>query len=222
MSVYRLPTGKVVWCTGQQELAASKRAMKDCRYTAMGVGLITLRTEPGCRKFQARLVGYALLILCAANDAFAQSDTPASTDAAFTAFIAGSYEGAATGAGVLMLLPDGGFTKQGYFFLADGRGLRPHGVTFILPRGISEGRHELTSPSPLNIGTVPSVRVDRDTGAAIVAADRNTSGFLELTAFPTDESKLAGSDVTGRFEFVTEDAEGRKIDVTGTFSFKAK
>jgi hypothetical protein len=163
-----------------------------------------------------------LLILCAANEAFAQSDTPASTDAGFTAVIAGSYDGAATGAGVLMLLPEGGFTKQGYFFLADGRGLRPHGVTFILPRGISEGRHELTSPSPLSIGTVPSVRDDRDTGTATIAADRNTSGFLELTAFPTDESKLAGSDVTGSFEFVTEDAEGRKIDVTGTFSFKAK
>ncbi len=222
MSASRLPTGKVVWGIGQQEPAASKRAMKDRRYSAMGVGLMTLRTEPGCRKFQARLVGYAMLILCAANDAFAQSDTPASTDAGFTAVIAGSYEGAATGAGVLMLLPDGGFTKQGYFFLADGRGLRPHGVTFILPRGISEGHHELTSPSPLSIGAVPSVRVDRDTGASIVAAERNTSGFIELTAFPSDESKLAGSDVTGWFEFETEDAEGRKIDVAGAFSFKAK
>jgi hypothetical protein len=196
--------------------------MKDRRYSASGNGLLTLRTEPGCWNFRARLVGYALLILCAANEGFAQSDTSTSTDAGFKAVIAGSYEGAATGSGVLMLLPDAGFTKQGYFFLADGRGLRPHGVTFILPRGISEGRHELTSPSPLNIGTVPSVRVDRDTGDAIVAADRNTSGFLELTVFPSDQSKLAGSDVAGRFEFVTEDAEGRKIDVTGTFSFKAK
>ena len=196
--------------------------MKDRRYSAMGDGLMTLRTEPGCRNFRARLVGYALLILCAANEGFAQSDTSTSTDAGFKAVIAGSYEGAATGSGVLMLLPDAGFTKQGYFFLADGRGLRPHGVTFILPRGISPGHHELTSPSPLKIGTVPSVRVDRDTGVAIVAADRNISGFLELTVFPSDQSKLVGSDVAGRFEFVAEDAEGRKIDVTGTFSFKAK
>ena len=161
-------------------------------------------------------------MLWAANDAFAQSDTSTATDAGFTAVIAGSYEGTAAGPGVFMLLPDAGFTKQGYFFLADGRGLRPHGVTFILPRGISEGRHELTSPSPLDIGTVPSVRIDRDTGAAIIAADRNTSGFLELTAFPADETSLAGSDVAGSFEFVTEDAEGRKINVTGTLSFKAR
>ena len=181
-----------------------------------------LRTDLGCRNLWARLVGCAFLMLCVANEAFAQSDTSVSTDAGFKAVIAGSYEGAATGAGVLMLLPDAGFSKKGYFFLADGRGLRPHGVTLILPRGISPGRHELTSPPPLSIGTVPSVRVDRDTGVAIVAADRNTFGFIELTAFPADETKLAGSDVAGSFEFVTEDAEGGKINITGTFSFKAK
>ena len=78
------------------------------------------------------------------------------------------------------------------------------------------------SPSPLNTGTVPSVRVDRDTGAAIVAADRNTSGLLELSTVPADETKLSGSNVAGSFAFVTEDAEGRKINVTGTFSFETK
>ena len=162
------------------------------------------------------------MILSISNQGSAQSDTSAAPDVGFKAVISGSYQGVASGAGILQLLPDAGFSKQGYFFLADGRGMRPHGVTFILPRGISSGRHELMSPSPLNIGTVPSVRVDRDTGAAIVAADRNTSGFLDLSTFPADETKLSGSNVAGSFAFVTEDAEGRKINVTGTFSFETK
>ena len=164
-------------------------------------------------------LAWSLLIYC---EVPLQAATQADSHAGFQATITGSYEGEVSGNGVLILLPVAGFAEKGYFFLADGRGLRPHGVTFILPRAITPGRHELTSPSPLDIGTLPSVRVDRDTGAAIIAADRNTTGFLELTAFPADESKLAGSDVAGKFAFVTENAEGRKIDVTGTFSFEAK
>ena len=180
------------------------------------------RTQIGCRKTPALLAGCALLTFLAIGDVAAQSQSPAAGKDGFTAAITGAYAGEVSGDGVLMLLPDAGFSKKGYFFLADGRGLRPHGVTFVLPRGTSPGRHELTSPSPLDLGNVPSVRVDRDTGAGVVAADRNTSGVLELTAFPADESKLAGSDVAGRFEFVTEDAEGRKINVNGSFAFKAK
>jgi len=164
-------------------------------------------------------LAWTLLLYC---EAPLRAADQADSHAWFQATIKGSYEAEVSGNGVLVLLPGAGFEEKGYFFLADGRGLRPHGVTFILPRAISPGRHELTSPSPLDFGTVPSVRVDRDTGAAIIASDRNTTGFLELTAFPADESKLAGSDVAGKFEFVTENAEGLKIDVSGTFAFEAK
>lgn len=186
-----------------------------------GDGFMKLQTQTGWNNIRALLLGYALLMLCTTTGAFAQSDTSTPATAAFEAVIAGSYQGVASGAGVLVLLPDAGFAKQGYFFLADGRGLRPHGVTFVLPRGISQGRHELTSPLPLNIGTVPSVRIDRDTGTATIASERNTSGFIELTAFPADESRLAGSDVTGHFELETENASGQKINVKGAFSFRA-
>jgi len=180
-----------------------------------------LQTKPGYLKFQALLIGSTLMTLSISDQGFAQFDTSIAPDVGFKAVISGSYQGVASGAGVLVLLPDAGSAKQGYFFLADDRGLRPHGVTFVLPRGISQGRHELTSPSPLLIGTVPSVRIDRDTGTAIIASDRNTSGFIELTAFPADESRLAGSDVTGHFELETENASGQKINVKGAFSFRA-
>jgi hypothetical protein len=120
---------------------------------------------------------------------------------------------------VLALLPEAGFEKRGYFFLSDGQGIRPHGVTFVLPRGIAPGPHELTSPSPLAIGTVPSVRVDRDMGDSTLSSEKNTSGFLDLIAFPDDENALSGSLVEGGFEFETEDAKGEKIRVNGEFTF---
>jgi hypothetical protein len=142
------------------------------------------------------------------------------TDVGFEAVVTGAYEGQVSGVGTLVLLPEAGFEKRGYFFLADGRGVRPHGVTFVLPPGIAPGRHELQSPSPLRIGTVPSVRVDRDMGDSVLSSDRNTSGFLHLIAFPADPGGASGSDARGRFEFETEDPSGRRIAVKGSFSFE--
>jgi hypothetical protein len=151
-----------------------------------------------------------------------KSEDPKTKVVGFEAVITGSYEGKVSGNGVLVLLPEAGFEKQGYFFLADGQGIRPYGVTFILPRGLAPGKHILESPSPFNIGTVPSVRVDRDMGDSTLYADKNTSGFVDLIAFPNDERKLSGSDVVGSFEFQTEDLKGQEITVKGKFSFKVK
>jgi len=145
-----------------------------------------------------------------------------SKDAGFEAVITGSYEGEVSGTGVLVLLPEAGFEKSGYFFLSDGQGIRRHGVTFVLPRGIAPGKHALESPSPLDIGTVPSVRVDRDMGDSVLSSETKTSGFVDLTAFPDNENGLSGSGVAGSFEFETEDRTGERIAVKGKFSFEAK
>lgn len=166
------------------------------------------------------------------------SDLTAPQAVNFEATITGSYDGEVSGLGILVLLPEAGFENQGYFFLADGRGLRPNGVVFVLPRGIAPGRFQLQSPTPFDLGTIPSVRVDQDTGDATLSFDRNTSGFLNLTAFPDIETRLRGTDlagvysfefeaetpdgppnVAGNFEFETEDPEGRRITVSGEFSF---
>lgn len=169
----------------------------------------------------------ALLLVCLAAllpacDEAASQEEESERSAGFEAVITGAYEGRVSGPGVLKLLPEAGFDRQGYFFLADDQGLRPHGVTFVLPRGTGPRRYMLESPSALDIGTVPSVRVDRDLGQATVSAAKNTSGFLELTAFPGEETGLTGSEVAGRFEFETEDSEGERIRVTGRFSFTAE
>ena len=67
-----------------------------------------------------------------------------------------------------------------------------------------------------------ATRVDRDMGDSVLSSERNTSGFLDLLAYPDDEDSLSGSDAAGSFEFETEDLKGEKITVKGKFSFKAK
>lgn len=152
----------------------------------------------------------------------ASSQDPTTTRTGFEAVITGAYDGTVFGAGVLKLLPEAGFDRQGYYFLSDGQGVRPHGVTFVLPRDLAPGKYRLESPSPLNLGAVPSVRVDRDMGSSVQSSGNNTSGFLELTAVPKDEITLTGSAVAGNFTFETEAPNGRRIHVSGTFSFAAE
>ncbi len=70
---------------------------------------------------------------------------------------------------------------------------------------------------------IPSLaRVDRDMGISALSSEKNTSGFLNLIAFPDDENSLSGSDVTGSFEFETEDLKSQKVTVKGKFCFKVK
>lgn len=170
-----------------------------------------------------RIACVAVFALCAERLPHAQGpQRPPSSGIGFEASISGAYEGKVRGPGVLQLLPNAGFKKQGYFFLSDSQGIRPFGVTFILPRGLGPGKHTLRNPSSLEIGTVPSVRVDRDMGNSVVSADRNTLGFLNLSVFPNKEGNLIGSDVRGSFEFETEGKRGERISVKGRFSFVVK
>ena len=185
--------------------------------------------NPRARRIALAAVALGLLtlagVLPSCDETPSEDESPEPSNlkgVGFEAVITGSYEGEVSGIGVLMLLPEGGFENQGYFFLSDGQGIRPHGVTFVLPRGLAPGKHRLESPSPLSIGTVPSVRVDRDMGDSVLSSEKNTSGFLDLIAFPDDENKLSGSVVTGSFEFDTEDLKGQSITVKGKFSFKVR
>ena len=165
------------------------------------------------------------LILSSCDETASEPESDAaaqSKDVGFEAVITGSYEGEVSGLGAFVFLPEGGFEKLGYFFLSDGQGLRPHGVTFVLPRGLAPGKHDVESPSPLDIGTVVSVRVDRDIGDSVLSFETNTSGFLDLIAMPDDETSVSGSEVVGSFQVETEDWTGAKITVKGKFSFKAK
>jgi hypothetical protein len=184
-----------------------------------------LRGEMAIPQFRILILVCFALLLPSCDETPSKAQNPGASKSrqmGFEASISGSYEGKVTGSGVLKFLPNAGFKKQGYFFLADSQGVRPFGVTFVLPRGLRPGKHTLKSPSPFDIGSVPSVRVDRDMGKSVVSADKNTSGFLNLTAFPNDETKLIGSDVRGNFEFETKNKKGEKISVKGQFTFKVR
>jgi len=137
----------------------------------------------------------------------------------FAARIGGAYEARISGPGVLVHLPSAGWERKGYFFLADAQGARPHGVTFVLPPGIGAGRHALQNPSPFEVGTVVSVRVDREIDGAVVAADGNASGHLVLDSFPDGATEPDGAPVSGRFAFETEFPNGERVEVEGEFSF---
>ena len=167
------------------------------------------------------VVGVLVLVSCAAD----VEETPTelqTEDVGFEARITGAYEGDVAGPGVLLFLPDAGFERQGYFFIADAQGLRPNGVTLVLPPGLTPGRHVLESPAPLDIGTVPSVRVDRDMGTSITSFQERTAGFVDLTEFPDDPQNLTGALVSGSFEFETDGPEGQMIVVGGEFSFEVE
>ncbi len=168
------------------------------------------------------IVSTLVLASCSTGSFEAESSSTQTESVGFEARITGAYEGEVLGTGVLSFLPEGGFQRQGYFFLADSQGVRPHGVTFVLPRGLGVGRHELESPSPLDIGTVPSVRVDRDLGASVASYQENTGWFINLTAFPNDDGNLSETVVSGNFEFEAEDSEGEMIMVAGAFSFEVE
>lgn len=166
------------------------------------------------------LVSILTLVACASDSQ--TSAEPQREGIGFEAEITRAYAGNVAGPGVLVFLPDGGFEGQGYFFIADGQGIRPNGVTFILPLGLTPGRHVLTSPSPFDIGTVPSVRVDRDLGDSVASYENNTSGFIDLALFPDDATSFGGASVEGSFSFETETREGELIAVTGSFSFETE
>lgn len=186
----------------------------------MDVRMVALK-----RNLRAAVLLFLLLAVSACDEAPASAQQPQRANGkavGFEAAITGAYDGQVSGVGVLKLLPEAGFDRQGYYFLSDGQGVRPHGVTFVLPRGLAPGQHRLESPSPLNLGTVSSVRVDRDMGDSVQSFDRKTTGMLDVTAFPDDETRLTGSEVSGSFEFETQDPQGRAIRVKGTFSFSAE
>lgn len=184
-----------------------------------------VRIKIGKSVLQILFLVCSLLVLILCDKAPAEvsgSGISETKDASFEAIISGYYAGDVHGNGVLKFLPQAGFNKQGYYFLADSQGIRAHGVTFVLPRGLTTGKHKLGNPSPIETGTVPSVRVDRDMGNAVASYQTNTTGFLNVMAFPNDEKNMSGSVVAGSFEFTSEDSKGQKISVKGKFSFKIK
>ena len=105
--------------------------------------------------FRIFIIVCVVLFLVACDEGPSQAEAPepaGSEDAGFEAVISGSYEGEVRGPAYSNFFLKRDFEKQGYYFLSDGQGIRPHGVTFVLPRRLAPGKYRLESPSPLTIG----------------------------------------------------------------------
>ena len=139
-----------------------------------------------------------------------------------TAELSGSASGRVTGSGVLTYFPASASVvgeRPGFWFIADGTGERPLGLTIVVPDNTEPGDYELTSPHPMEMGTKFELRVDQTKGNRVVSYNKNTSGTLTLDSFPKDHESLSETEVMGRFSFSTENTDGDVVSGTGSFQF---
>lgn len=142
----------------------------------------------------------------------------------FEAEVSGAVTGRVLGPGLARFLPpsEANFGSiPGYFFVADGAGVRELGITFTIPANTEPGVYRLESAPPMEVGTAFEVRVDRSVGNRTESFEANTEGTIRLDAFPEDGSSLEGHPIRGSFDFSTQDRTGREVTVRGSFEFRA-
>jgi hypothetical protein len=167
--------------------------------------------------FGIRILG-ALALLCVA--AACEDDSAKSgLGTLFAGEVSGEFTGKVLGDGVLKRQSDGGPDGQGFFYLADDEGARDLGVTFVLPNNVAPGHHQVASAAPAEQGKVFSVRIDRDLGSTLHSMEKNAEGYLDIVRFPAAGEK---GPVTGTYDVMVEDADGKSVRVTGVFDFMSK
>ena len=63
------------------------------------------------------------------------------------------------------------------------------------------------------------MRVERVEEGKLISYETNTDGSITLNNFSPDRTYPDISNITGTFQFVTENSEGYKISANGTFDF---
>jgi hypothetical protein len=169
---------------------------------------------------------YSLMALILAGGVFisACDDSQHSSAAAdnFVAEVSGAVTGRVSGPGLIRFLPPSEVnfgTRPGYFFVADDSGVRELGITFTIPANTQPGTYQVVSAHPMDAGKEFEVRVDRSVGTRTESFQANTQGTITIEAFPNDGNNVAGHRVTGRFDFSTQDRNGREIIAKGSFDF---
>lgn len=140
----------------------------------------------------------------------------------FVAEVTGSVSGRVAAPGVVRFLPPadlGHRIRPGYFFVADGTGVRPLGITFSIPAGVEPGTYDLVSAHPMDAGTAFEVRVDHSVGSRTESFELDTDGTITIDAFPDTVGDVRGQRVAGSFEFETRDRSGRRVEAEGRFDF---
>jgi len=146
----------------------------------------------------------------------------------FTASVSGSVNGEVSGGGIVTYLPPKERDpvtgiRPGYFLIANLNPDRTEGkefiITFRIPDKAQPGNYNLTTPDPLKVGENFDVRVETIEEGKSISYQTNTEGTLTLDNFSPDRTNPDLRNITGTFQFVTENSEGRQISANGTFDF---
>ncbi len=146
----------------------------------------------------------------------------------FTASVSGSVDGEVSGAGVATYLPPKERDpvtgiRPGYFLVAnlnsDGREEREFLFIFRIPDKAQPGNYDLVTPNPLKVGENFDVQVEMVEEGKSISYQTNTVGTITLEDFAPDRTDSGNSNITGTFQFFTENSEGDRISATGTFDF---
>jgi hypothetical protein len=146
----------------------------------------------------------------------------------FTANVSGAVNAEVSGAGIVTYLGPKERdivtgSRPGYFLMAnlnsDVMGERGFTITFRIPAEAQPGNHNLVTPDPLKVGENFDVRVERVEEGKLISYETNTDGTITLNNFSPDRTYPYSSNITGTFQFVTENSEGDRISANGTFDF---
>ncbi|MCW5784140.1 MAG: hypothetical protein KIT39_12575 [Nitrospirales bacterium] len=173
----------------------------------------------------------ALIMLLVSSGCSDSSTAPASQEpkvdqAGFTASLSGSVSGEVSGAGVVTYLPpkEGDpvtGVRPGYFLVAnlnsESNDKREFLIIFRVPGEAQPGHYDLMTPDPLRVGENFDVQVEMVEEGRSISYQSNTEGTITLEDFAPHSADSGDSNITGTFQFVTENSEGGQISATGTF-----
>ncbi len=165
---------------------------------------------------------------CSDSSKDATIEEPKVAHSEFTAYVSGAVNAEVDGAGIVTYL---GPKEQdvvmgnrpGYFLLAnintDLTGEKGFTITFRIPDEAQPGNHTLMTPDPRKVGEHFDVRVERVEEGQLISYHANTDGTITLKSFAPDRTYPDISNITGSFQFDTENNEGDRISANGTFNF---
>lgn len=149
----------------------------------------------------------------------------------FTANVSGAVNAEVSGAGIVTYLGPKERdivtgNRPGYFLIAnintDLTGERGFTITFRIPDEAQPGNYTLMTPDPRKVGENFDVRVEWVEEGKLISYQTNTDGTITLNNFSPDRTYPDISNITGTFQFVTENSEGDRISANGTFDFPSK
>lgn len=173
----------------------------------------------------------AALIMLLVSSGCSDSSDPASQEpkvdqSGFTASLSGSVNGEVSGAGIVTYLPpkEGDpvtGVRPGYFLVAnlnsDRNDQRDFLIIFRVPGEAQPGHYDLVTPDPLRVGENFDVQVEMVEQGRSISYQTNTEGTITLEDFAPNSADSGNSNISGTFQFVTENSEGGQISATGTF-----